>query len=230
MTGEDSRSRHETGGNDMAKVILHGPDYSTHVRTVRLCLAEKGVDYELEPVDLFRGANRKPDYLRLHPFGRVPVLEHDGFTLYETSAITRYVDEAFKGPKLQPSDKKDMARMSQIVSIIAAYGHEPIVTNIALPRAQQVFLKRPIDPAQIRKALPRARHCLSVIQDLMGDGPFLVGKSPTLADLHLAPVIAFFALTPEGKRMLPNLAGLSAWWERMAQRPSVIETRPAAVG
>lgn len=214
----------------MAKVILHGPDYSTHVRTVRLCLAEKGVDYELKPVDLLRGANRKPDYLRLQPFGRVPVLEHDGFLLYETNAISRYVDEAFKGTKLQPSDKKEVARMGQIVSIIAAYGQQAIVADIALPRAQQAFLKRPIDPAQIQKAVPRARHCLSVIQDLMGAGPFLVGKSLTLADLHLAPVIAFFAATPEGKRLLPKLTKLVAWWEMMVQRPSVLETRPAVAG
>jgi len=213
----------------MAKVTLHGPDYRTQVRTIRLCLVEKGVEYELVPVDVFRGENHKPAFLKLQPFGVVPVLVHDAFTLYETSAIARYVDEAFKGPKLQPSDKKEVARMNQIVSIIEAHGYGPIVTEIVGPRAKQAFLRQQVDNAAIQKAVPHAQYCLNVIEGLMGDGGFLVGGSLSLADLHLAPIIAYFAQTPEGKRVLAKLPKLTGWWEGIAARPSVVETEPHTV-
>jgi glutathione S-transferase len=210
----------------MAKVTLHGPDYSTQVRTIRLCLLEKGVDYELERVDVLRGANRKPGYLKLQPFGMVPVLVHDGFTLYETGAIARYVDEAFKGPKLQPSDKKEAARMNQILSIIDAHGYGPIMTEIVTLRAKEALLRQEIDIADLRKAAQPARQCLTVIEGLTGDGAFLVGGSLSLADLQLAPIISYFARTPEGKRILGDLPKLTGWWQKISARPSMIETEP----
>jgi glutathione S-transferase len=213
----------------MATVILHGPDYSTQVRTIRLCLVEKGVDYKLEPVDVFRGGNRTPGYLKLQPFGMVPVLVHDGFALYETSAIARYVDEAFKGPKLQPSDKKQAARMNQIISVIEAHGYEPIVTEIVMPRAKQALLHQPVDTDDILRALPRAQQFLMVIQALMGEGGFLVGGALSLADLYLAPIISYFWQTPEGQRLLPKLARLSDWRQAIAARPSMVETEPHPV-
>ena len=165
----------------MAKVILHGPDYSTQVRTIRLCLAEKGIDYELEPVDILRGGNRKPEFLKLQPFGQVPVLVHDDFMLYETSAIARYVDEAFKGPKLQPSDKKAAARMNQLISIIEMHGYGPIISEIVTLRVREAFLHQKLDIEDLRKAAGPARHCLTVVEGLMADGDFLVGKAVSLA-------------------------------------------------
>jgi glutathione S-transferase len=209
----------------MAQVILHGPDYSTQVRTVRLCLAEKGVDYELKTVDVLRGENRRPEFLKIQPFGMVPVLVHDDFTLYETAAIARYVDEAFKGRKLQPSDKKKAARMNQIVSIIENHGQEPIVTEIVARRARQAFLREEVDEGEIRKAAPRAQQCLAAIEGLMDDS-FLVGDAPTLADFHLAPMLGYFARTPEGQRILGRLPKLTAWLRSIVARPSMVETEP----
>jgi glutathione S-transferase len=210
----------------MAKVILHGPDYSTQVRTIRLCLVEKGVDYELETVDILRGGNRKPEFLKLQPFGHVPVLVHDGFTLYETSAIARYVDEAFKGPKLQPSDKKDAARMNQLISIIEMHGYGPIISEIVTLRVREAFLHQKLDIEDLRKAAAPARQCLTVIEGLMADGDFLVGKAVSLADLYLAPMISYFSKTPEGKSIMGRLPKLTAWWESFLKRPAMAETLP----
>ena len=86
----------------MTKPQLFGADYSVYVRIVRLALAEKGVGYDLVPVDVFAADGVPAWYLELHPFGRIPAFEHDGLRLFETAAITRYVDEAFAGPPLQP--------------------------------------------------------------------------------------------------------------------------------
>src|SRR5215471_17153012 len=103
--------------SNMAAPVVYGPAYSTYARTTRLALEEKGVDYKLEEVDMLGGACQQPAYLARHPFGKVPAFSHDGFALYETGAIIRYVDEAFPGPKLQPADPKRRARMTQIISL-----------------------------------------------------------------------------------------------------------------
>lgn len=84
------------------KPRLFGADYSVYVRIVRLVLAEKGIDYDLVPVDIFAESGPPPGYLDRHPFGRIPAFEHEGFRLYETGAIARYIDEAFPGISLQP--------------------------------------------------------------------------------------------------------------------------------
>lgn len=86
----------------MGKPVVYGADYSVYVRIVRLVLEEKGVGYELVPVDIFAADGIPGWYFEHQPFGRIPAFEHDGFRLYETGAIARYVDEAFGGPALQP--------------------------------------------------------------------------------------------------------------------------------
>src|SRR5690606_26779094 len=102
-------------------IELHGYRYSVYLRVAAMTLVEKNVAWTHVEVDPF--AKTIPDaYLALNPFGRVPTLVHDGFVLYETTAIARYVDEAFSGPQLQPEDARDRARMNQIVAVADSYG------------------------------------------------------------------------------------------------------------
>ena len=77
----------------MNQPIVFGAAYSVYVRTVRLTLAEKDVPYKLVEIDVFGESGPPPDYFARHPFGRIPAFEHDGFQLYETDAIVRYIDE-----------------------------------------------------------------------------------------------------------------------------------------
>src|SRR6185436_170699 len=78
----------------MGKPRLFGADYSVYVRIVQLTLAAKGVHYDLVPVDIFSADGVPAWYREHHPFGRIPAFEHDGFRLFEATAITRYIDEA----------------------------------------------------------------------------------------------------------------------------------------
>jgi glutathione S-transferase len=71
-----------------------------------------------------------PEHLARHPWGKVPVIDHDGFSIFETAAITRYVDAAFPGPKLQSDDLRQQARMTQICSILDNYGWNPMVIQV----------------------------------------------------------------------------------------------------
>ena len=94
----------------MARPKLFGADFSVYVRIVQLTLAQKHVDYELVPVDVFAPEGIPAWYLDLQPFGRMPAFEHDGFRLFETAAIARYVDEAFAGPALAARRRASGAR------------------------------------------------------------------------------------------------------------------------
>jgi glutathione S-transferase len=86
----------------MAAPTVYGADYSVYIRTVRLALEEKGVDYRHEAVDIFADDGPPTGYEQRHPFLKIPAFEHNGFRLYEAAAIMRYVDEVFDGPALMP--------------------------------------------------------------------------------------------------------------------------------
>lgn len=204
----------------MTTPILYGARYSVYVRAALMALQEKGVGFDLVEVDIFAAEGPPPGYLGRHPFGRIPAFEHDGFALYETAAITRYVDEAFPGPALQPADARGRARMTQVVGVLDSYAYRPLVWDIYVERVSKPRAGRPSDEALIATALPRAGLCLDVLEGFLGDGPWLAGDALSLADLHAAPVIDYFRMAPEGRDLLARHERLGAWWDRIAARPS----------
>lgn len=210
----------------MATPILYGPSFSTYVRAARLTFAEKDVAYDLVDIDMASGAHTKPDHLERHPFGKVPVLEHDGFVLYETCAIQRYIDEAFQGPRLQPGDPRGRARMAQFISVIDCYAYAPIVRQIVIPRFRAMRAGTKPDESGLEAAMAPAREALDALESLFA-GEFITGKSLSLADLHLVPIYDYFRQTPEGESLLSAVPKLSRWWSTMSRRPSLQATLPS---
>jgi glutathione S-transferase len=204
--------------------VVYGTDDSVYVRIVRLALEEKGVAYTLVPVDVFAEGGAPADYIKRHPFGRIPAFEHDNFGLYETGDIVRYVDEALPGPVLQPADPKVRARMNQIISIADSYIYRPLVWDVFVERINKPQRGEVPDEARIAAALATAQVNLNAITALMIDGPWLLGSELTLADLHLAPMLDYFLITSEGRASVARYPALTAWWARMASRPSMLAT------
>ncbi len=209
----------------MTTPIVFGAPYSVYLRAVRLALEEKGVPYRLEEVDIFAESGPPADYLARHPFARIPAFEHDGFRLYETNAISLYVDEAFDGPALMPSDLRQRARAHQITSILDNYAYRTLVWDIYVERVRVPQGGGTPDESKIAAALPRARTCLAAVEALMSDSAYLAGPQLSLADLRAAPMIAKFRIAPEGARLLAEHAGLGRWWDAMTERPSLAATR-----
>lgn len=205
-------------------VTVYGADYSCYVRIVRLALEEKGVPYQLVPVDIFAEEERTPEYLARHPFGKIPSFDHDGFSLYEASAISRYVDAAFDGPSLLPGDAKTIARVEQIISVCDSYVYQPLVWDVYVERLEKGNRGEKSDEDRIADGLEKAKISLAAITKLMSGKAWLAGDDITLADLHLAPMMEFFLMTLEGRRMIANFPLLGAWWARMKQRPSMLAT------
>ncbi|RWA74348.1 glutathione S-transferase family protein [Mesorhizobium sp.] len=200
----------------MTKPILYGADYSVYVRIARMALAEKGVDYELVPLDIFAAEGIPAWYLEHHPFGRIPAFEHDGFRLFETGAIARYVDEAFDGPALQPDDRRLRARMNQIIGLLDAYAYRAMVWDVAVERLE----KAAPDEKLIAGGLKQAETVLKVLASLKAEGPWLLGDQLTLADLHAASIIGYFLKVEEGRKLLARFPVLQDWCDRIVVRTS----------
>jgi glutathione S-transferase len=205
--------------------IVLGAPYSVYVRAARLALEEKGVPYELVPVDIFAAGGPTPEYISRHPFGKIPAFEHEGFRLYEAGAITRYVDEIFPGPALQSAEPRNRARMNQIISILDSYAYRTLVWDIYAERVANPATGRATDEAKIAAAMPRAEVCLSAISALMDEALWLAGPAISLADLHAAPMFAAFRRAPEGERLLSREPRLAGWWDRVSARPSFVRTQ-----
>lgn len=107
--------------------ILFGLERRVYTRIVRLALEEKGVPYSLQEVEIFGPGGVPDSHLGRHPFGRIPALQHGAFVIYETSAIGRYIDEAFQGNSLQPPEVQQRARMNQFISVLDSYAYRPMV-------------------------------------------------------------------------------------------------------
>ncbi len=204
---------------------LHGASYSVYTRIARLALEEKLVRYELKEVEIFGPGGVPAEHLERHPFGRIPVLDHDGFRLYETAAITRYVDESFSGPTLQPTAPAARARMNQIISVLDSYAYRPMIWGVFVQRVSIPGEGGTADEQIVERALPGAAKCLEVLQAQLGDRRYLVDDMLTLADLHAAPMLMYFAVTPEGKRMLAEHPNISRWLTDMLSRASVGRTK-----
>lgn len=210
----------------MEKPLLFGADYSVYVRISRLCLHEKGVDYDLIPVDIFSSDGDVVGYRERQPFGKIPSFEHDGFRLYETGAITRYVDEAFQGTPLQPVKPMTRARMNQIISIADGYIYPQLVWGMYVELVSKVARGEPTDESRVATARTKAPLCLGVLSQFLGKASWLVGDQLTLADLYVGPMLEYFLMVPEGQAMLNHHPNLIGWWDRLSRRLSIQATRP----
>jgi glutathione S-transferase len=185
----------------MASVRIRGFLVSTWTRTAVMTCIEKGIDHELAPI-----ARGGPEHAALHPFTRMPVLEHDGTVLIEGLAITGFLDEAFDGPALAPAGVADRARMREWMSLCADYVFRDVVRTI------------PRDRPPTGDELATARAVLERIDARIGPGPFLVGDAVTLADLYLAPQAS--NAREKAPELLASLDALGGWLEGMTGRES----------
>ncbi len=208
----------------MASIKLLGLRISVYTRIARLALEEKKVDYELQEVDIFADTGPPPEYLECNPFGTIPCLKYGEFSLYETGAICRYVDEMFLGMSLQPKEPAPRARMNQIISVLDSYTYRPMVWDVYVQRIVVPGSGGQADEAAIASALPGLKTVLQEIDDWRGDSEFLVGDAITLADLYAYPMLRYFIETSEGSTMLESFPRLNEWLMQMQTRASSRDT------
>ncbi|HEX4712712.1 glutathione S-transferase family protein [Phenylobacterium sp.] len=205
----------------MSTIVIHGIPGSPYVRMPLLACEEKGVPYRLAAMEF--GKTKTPEHLAHQPFGRIPYMEHDGFWLYEAQAIIRYIDRAFEGPSLTPTDPKALARMDQVIGIIDWYVMPSISSGIGFNRIVKPIFGMPVDEAVVAAAVPQAQVCVAALEDILADKPYFAGDRVSLADLMAVSHLDLLPQSPEGADIMAG-SPLLAWLDRMAERPSVQKT------
>ncbi len=201
----------------MTAIKIYGVPPSSFTRTVRLACHEKGIDYEMVPVFSSQiGA--------LNPFLKIPVITHGDLTLYESTAIARYLDRAFPGPRLWPEDSRQAAMCDQWVSAFC-----DSLVNSALRYLANHFGFLPVPQEMADKYLAKAREVTPVFDRQLGQSRYLVGDGVTAADLFLAPLVFNFPAVPGLKEIGEAAPNLGRWMGDMAARPSMRATEPEPI-
>jgi len=207
----------------MNELIVHSIPGSPYGRAVLIALEEKAAAYRFAPVA--PAALRTAAHLARHPFGRVPVLEHGGFRLYETQAILRYLDRVLPGVALTPAEPRLAARMDQMMNVNDWYVFQGVGNVIGFQRIiAPRLLGRTPEEAAIAAALPRAREAFAELAAQLGPQPYFAGASLTLADVLLAPQLDFLQQTPEWEALAAPHENLRRWLDRMNARASLRAT------
>jgi len=207
----------------MAEFIVHSIPGSPFGRAVLATLEEKAVRYQLAPVA--PGMLKTQPHISRHPFGRVPVLDHGGFMLYESQAILRYLDRVLPTPPLTPTDPKAAARMDQAMNVNDWYLFQGVNSVIGFHRVvgPRVMGLTP-DEAAIAAAMPKAHVVFNELARLLGEQDYFAGRVVSLADLLIAPQLDFLAETPEWSALTAEAPNLVSWLDRMNIRPSLKAT------
>ena len=205
----------------MAKPTIYGTPQSTYVRTVRLLLEEAGVEYDLKPVDIFNGETRSAEYLAKHPFGKVPTLEVDGEILYETSAITDYLNTALANNKFTLSTPMLQARMRQVMAIIDNYFYAPAVLTIVIQRLIVPGQGGQADESKVKSAVEPAQTALKAIESIAVCNPYLLGSEIGIADFYLIPIFVYLSKTPEFDLITAQNPKIKSWWDKVNNLPNV---------
>jgi glutathione S-transferase len=209
----------------MSNPTLHGPAFSTYVRSVRITLAEKGVAYDLKEINFLEGW---PDgYEKLHPFKKVPVLEHGDLTLFETPAIMSYINAAFDGPALLSEQPATRAKTIQAINVVDNYAYDALMTRTFIPRAVVPLLGGTTDESVIEGAQEDSERAVSVLNGMVTGQDYFGGDSVSMADCHVVPIIHYIGQIPEGQALLSKAPALTAWMGRMSTRDSVTSTVPS---
>ena len=207
----------------MSDPVVYGFPRSTFVNIVRLVLMHREVPYVFHDLETVMG---KPEHLTLHPFNRVPVFKHGDFSVYETSAIIAYIDDAFDGPRLTPSDVYARARMNQWISAVNSYYYPYMIYHVTHERLVFPELGIASDEKVVDHALPKVELGLGVVERELAHGEgYLLGSELTLADFYLLPSTFAFSLTNEGKAMYPKFPAFCRWRERMENLPTTKKLR-----
>jgi glutathione S-transferase len=207
----------------MSDIIVHSVAGSPYGRAVLATLQEKAVPFRFAM--LGPGDSKKPDHLARHPFGRIPAIEHDGFMLYETQAILRYLDRTFPQPSLTPASAKAAARMDQVMNITDWYVHQGVNNVIGFHRiVGPRLLGLAPNEAAIAEAMPKAHTVFTELSRLLGTQDYFTGDQMTLADIHVGTHLDFMSATPEWAPLTAERPNLVHWLNRMRVRESFQKT------
>ncbi|KAF8837492.1 glutathione S-transferase-like protein [Paxillus ammoniavirescens] len=203
---------------------------STKTRSIAQICKEKEVPYELITVNLPAGEQKSPAHLAIQPFGQVPVIDDDGFILYESRAIARYLAAKYADqgtPNLIPTNPKELAFFDQAASIELSH-FDPHAFGLVFEKVIKGRKGLPPDDSAVTKHLAALNDKLDVYEVILAKQKYLAGDYVTLADLFHLP----FGTMLEGPGMeydvFKKRPNVSRWWNDLSNRPSWLAVKDGA--
>jgi glutathione S-transferase len=197
-----------------ASIRLYDSKSSPNCQRVKVVLAEKQLPFETIPVDLKKGEQKQSDFLKLNPYGKVPVIIDGATVLYESCIINEYLEEKHLEPPLMPKDPAKKAK----IRILIDYGMTHLNGPYQKLRSETMKGENERSTEVLEAAKKDLKNLLQRFEREIGDQPYLAGDF-SLLDADLIP--RFLRLEGFGVLPEPSLPRLGAWLQRMKQRPSV---------
>lgn len=191
---------------------IYGHPMSICTRTVMMAAAETSVPFELVTLDFLKNEHKGAENLARQPFGRMPSIDDEGFQMYESRAIARYINDK-GGGALAPKDAKGRAKMEQWMSVETSeyHGH-------AMKFVFHYIFHRQQDAAVLDAARSGLQTTLATMEKQLGETPYLAGQDFSLADVCFMPCTEYMMATP-AKEILQAYPNVMAWWGRVSSRP-----------
>jgi glutathione S-transferase len=205
----------------MASVEIIGAAPSSYTRVVRMACEEKGIAYTLTPA-----MPHAPEVAAIHPFGKIPAMRHGDFTLCESKAIATYIDRAFEGPPLFPSEPRELATAEKWISLVNTEMDRTFVRTYIFAHFFPETADRAPDRQKIAAVLPQLRAQLQLLDEGVAATGFLAGKHYGFADINVMPILYYLRMLPEAAAAIGEGTHLSAYYERNAARPAFKNTIP----
>lgn len=196
-------------------IILYHDVPSTNSDRVKIVLAEKEIPWEGVWVKLAKREQKSPEHLKRNPYGKIPVIDDNGKILFESCIINEYLDEKYPNPPLQPKDPYLRARGRILIDYFLNYLHDPYW---ALRGEMMKKNEAERDQKLIAQTRREVTDRLQYLEEALGDKPFFLGDY-SLTDIAMLPRIP--RMEQYGVLPSASLPKLTAWFERMKQRPAV---------
>jgi glutathione S-transferase len=194
-------------------IKLYGNPASTCTRKVLTVLEETRTPFEMNVVDLGKGEHKQKPNLDRQPFGQIPAIDDDGFALFESRAIARYISGKAESP-LIPKNPQARATMEQWISV-----EQSNFSPNAMKFIYQYVFKRPQEPAVLEAANGMLEKTFTAISVPLSKSLFLTGDTFTISDVVYMPYLEYLMVSP-AKETFEKYPNVVNWWKRVSERPS----------
>jgi glutathione S-transferase len=203
-------------------IKLYGFPLSGNTRRAHWALEELGLRYEYKKIDLVAGDQKRPEFLALNPNGRVPVIDDEGFLLWESVAIMEYLSEKYGDEELAPVDARQRALVYQWLSWqLCDFG--PVIGKATVMKFRQVNFGTAFDAKAHADAIAAARPKIELLDKHLDGQHWVAADRFSMADIALGETAAMMEF---GGYDLRPFANLRDWITRFSARPAFQKTRP----
>ncbi|XP_058084133.1 glutathione S-transferase F13-like [Magnolia sinica] len=202
---------------------LYGAAMSTCASRVMFCLNEKGVDFELVPVNLAAGEHKQPSYLATkNPFGQIPAFEDGDLTLFESRAVSRYVATKYKekGTDLLRFNNLKELGLVEVWLEVESQTFNPPISAIVYQISISPLFGGTTNNQVVEENAEKLAKVLDVYEERLSKSKYLAGDFFSLADLHHISYTHYLMKTPKAS-LITSRPHVKAWWDSISSRPAI---------